>query len=108
MSETGNNKTAVLLITCPDRKGLVATVADVIYAHTANILHTDEHTDPDTNVFLMRIEWDLAEFGTEVGSFARYFGRIAEQFQMRWRIAISGRRPRIAIFVSRLDHCLAD
>ena len=108
MTHTTEKPTAVLLITCPDRKGLVATVADFVYAHNANIVHTDEHTDPDSNLFLMRLEWELDGFDIEVGQFARHFAPIAEQFGMRWRIAQSTHRPRVAIFVSRLDHCLAD
>lgn len=101
-------ETAVLLITCPDRKGLVATVADFVYAHRANILHADEHTDPDSNLFLMRLEWDLDGFDIDIAQFAQHFGPLAEQFGMRWRVAQSAHRPRVAIFLSRLDHCLAD
>ena len=59
---------AVLLISCPDRKGLVATVSDFIFRHGGNILHTDEHTDADSSWFLMRVEFDPAEFeGGEEG-----------------------------------------
>jgi formyltetrahydrofolate deformylase len=108
MRTTTDKQTAVLLITCPDRKGLVAAVADFIYAHHANILHTDEHTDPDSNLFLMRLEWDLDGFDIEIGQFAQYFAPIANRFDMHWRVAQSAHRPRVAVFVSRLDHCLAD
>lgn len=108
MSDIKEKQTAVLLITCPDRKGLVATVADFVYAHHANIVHTDEHTDPDSNLFLMRLEWELEDFDIEISKFAELFAPIATQFGMRWRLAQSEHRPRLAILVSRLDHCLAD
>jgi formyltetrahydrofolate deformylase len=100
--------TAVLLVTCPDRKGVVASIADFIYRHNGNILHAHEHGDPDTNLFLMRIEWDLAGFNIDTDQFARHFAPVAEKFEMQWRVATSKRRNRVAILVSRLDHCLAD
>ena len=86
----------------------MATVADFVYAHRANILHADEHTDPDSSLFLMRLEWDLDGFDIDIAQFAQQFGPLAQQFGMRWRVAQSTHRPRVAIFLSRLDHCLAD
>jgi len=108
MTHTKEKPKSVLLITCPDRQGLVATVADFVYAHHANILHADEHTDPDSNLFLMRLEWDLDGFDIAFAQFAQHFAPIADRFGMRWRVAQSTHRPRVAILVSRLDHCLAD
>jgi formyltetrahydrofolate deformylase len=105
---TRPNATAVLLVTCPDRKGVVASIAEFIYRHNGNILHADEHGDADTNLFLMRVEWDLAGFGIEISDFAQHFAPVAQQFQMQWRVATSMIRPRVAIMVSRLDHCLGD
>jgi len=87
MTHTKEKPTAVLLITCPDRQGLVATVADFVYAHHANILHADEHTDPDSNLFLMRLEWDLDGFDIAFAQFAQHFAPIADRFGMRWRVA---------------------
>ncbi len=100
--------TAVLLITCPDRKGLVAAIADFLYSHQANILHADQHQDAAEALFLMRVEWELEGFDLDLAEFPRHFGPIAEQNQMRWRLELSARRPRLAIFVSRYDHCLVD
>jgi formyltetrahydrofolate deformylase len=100
--------TAVLLITCPDRKGLVAAIADFLYSHNANILHADQHQDAESGLFLMRVEWDLSGFAIAPREFASHFGPIAEKLQMRWRLELSSKRPRMAIFVSRYDHCLAD
>ncbi|MDP3483034.1 MAG: formyltetrahydrofolate deformylase [Sulfuricella sp.] len=100
--------TAILLISCPDRKGLVAGIADFLYRHNANILHADQHQDSELGLFLMRVEWDLHDFDLEIGQFEQHFAPIAEKFQMQWRLAQSAARPRVAIFVSRYDHCLVD
>ncbi|WP_124949838.1 formyltetrahydrofolate deformylase [Sulfuriferula thiophila] len=100
--------TAILLISCPDQKGLVAAIADFLYQHNANILHADQHQDAELGLFLMRVEWDLTGFDVDLTEFDTAFKPIAERFQMHWRLAHSGHRPRMAIFVSRYDHCLAD
>ena len=100
--------TATLLISCPDRKGLVAGIADFLYQHNANILHADQHQDSELGLFLMRVEWDLHEFNLDIETFGQHFAPIAERFQMQWRLALSTYRPRVALFVSRYDHCLAD
>jgi|ERR1051326_124727 len=100
--------TAILLLSCPEQKGLVARVTDFIYQHKANIFRADEHEDRDNNLFLMRLEWELEDFDLPMSDFGRAFGPIARQFQMQWRTALSTDRPRVAILVSRMDHCLAD
>lgn len=100
--------TATLLISCPDRKGLVATIADFLYRHNANILHADQHQDSENKLFLMRVEWDLDDFNLNIADFHQHFAPIAEQFDMQWHLALSSHRPKVAIFVSRYDHCLAD
>jgi len=100
--------TAVLLITCPDRKGLVAAIADFLYAHQANILHADQHQDAGEGLFLMRVEWELEGFDLDLAEFPRQFAPVAERNHMRWRLELSARPRRVAIFVSRYDHCLVD
>jgi len=100
--------TAILLISCPDRKGLVAAIADFIFRHNGNILHADQHQDNTLGLFLTRVEWDLESFAIAVQDFERHFAPIATRFEMQWRLALSSRRPRVAIFVSKQDHCLAD
>ena len=100
--------TAILLVDCPDRKGIVAALSDFLYSHNANILHADQHQDADKGLFLTRIEWDLTDFGLPIADFGAAFGKIAEQFQMQWRLELSATRPKMAIFVSQYDHCLAD
>ena len=101
-------KTAILLIDCPDSKGIVATVGEFLYRHGANILHADQHQDAERNLFLMRVEWDLLTFDFDPGEFGRQFAPIAERFQMRWRLELSFLPPRVALFVSKYDHCLMD
>ena len=99
---------AVLLISCPDQKGLVATVSDFIFRHGGNILHTDEHTDAESAWFLMRVEFDPDGFDLPLGKFADQFDSIADKFGMEWRLARPGDRKRMAIMVSKYDHCLVD
>src|ERR1044071_10031941 len=103
-AERTNRNTAVLLISCPDTKGLVATIADFVYRHDGNILHADEHADEGSNLFLMRVEFDPADFDIDLADFARHFDPIAKRFHMTWRLAQSARRPRRAILVSKYDH----
>ena len=102
------SNTAILLIHCPDRKGLVAAIADFLYRHNANILHADQHQDSETGLFLMRVEWDLSDFGLEIAQFGEYFAPIAEPLHLQWRLKLSSVRPKMAVFVSQYDHCLAD
>jgi len=101
-------KSAILLLSCPDKKGVVASIAGFIYQHGGNILHADEHSDVDSGTFLMRVEFDPAEFDIPLNDFARPFGPIAGSFEMHWRLAQSDYRQRMAILVSKYDHCLVD
>jgi len=100
--------TATLLITCPDSKGIVAAIADFLYQHNANILHADQHQDAENNLFLMRVEWDLAGFSIAPTDFAQHFSAIAKRFSMEWQLNLSQKPLRVAIMVSQYDHCLAD
>lgn len=104
----GMSNSAVLLITCPDRKGLVAAIANFLYQYDANILHADQHQDSECNLFLMRVEWDMTGFALDLDEFERRFQPLAAELQMQWRLVASNRMPRAALFVSRDDHCLAD
>src|SRR5271167_4792434 len=97
------NKTAILLITCPDRKGLVARVAGMLYQHGANITHADQHQDHEAGLFFMRVEWALDDF-CNVAAFREEFTPVAAELNMTWRLALSSAEPRVAIFVSRQLH----
>jgi formyltetrahydrofolate deformylase len=102
------NNSAILLVSCPDRKGVVASIAEFIFRHNGNILFADEHGDSATNLFLTRVEFDPTDFDFDLAEFPKQFGSIALDFKMDWRLAHSSDRPRIAIFVSKYDHCLQD
>jgi formyltetrahydrofolate deformylase len=104
---------AILLISCPDRKGEVATIADFVYRHGGNILHADEHADEASGLFLMRVEFDPKDFDIDLAQpgladFGKRFSPVAESFAMKWRLAQSSHRPRMIVFVSKYDHCLVD
>jgi len=104
---------AILLISCPDRKGEVATIADFVYRRNGNILHADEHADEESGLFLMRVEFDPKDFDidlsdSDLADFGKHFSPIAEKFEMKWRLAQSAHRPRMIILVSKYDHCLVD
>jgi formyltetrahydrofolate deformylase len=106
-------ETAVLLIDCPDQRGLVARVVTLLYSQGANILHADQHQDHELGQFFMRIEW-TQDFGAEspvragLSPFARQFATLAQSLGMRWQLHRSSRRPRVAIFCSQYLHCIAD
>ena len=100
--------TATLLITCPDAKGIVATIANFLHQHNANILHADQHQDAENNLFLMRVEWDLNQFNLDEATFGQHFQTIAAQFDMHWQLKFSAHKTRLALMVSQYDHCLVD
>jgi len=101
-------QTATLLVCCPDRRGLVAALAQVLYGHGANILDADQHTDPIAGQFFQRIRFDLSELHTDRTSLEKAIAEVAARFSMSWRIANGLRRSNTAILVSKYDHCLYD
>lgn len=100
--------TAILLIACPDRWGLVARTAEFVAAHHGNIVHADQHIDVPTGLFLMRLEWDLDSFAVDRDAIATAFQPVAEELQARWTLHFSDAVPRVAIFATRQEHCLSD
>jgi formyltetrahydrofolate deformylase len=111
---------AVLLIDCPDRKGLVARVSGLLYERGANILHADQHQDHEQGLFFMRVEWALngghgpdpesrsASGAFDLDGFRDAFAPLAEELGMRWKLSATARRPRMALFCSQYLHCMAD
>ncbi len=97
---------AVLLIDCPDRKGLVARVSGLLFERGANILHADQHIDRDLGLFFMRVEFELEGFDLE--SFRAAFAALASELNMTWKLTSSARKPRVALFCSQYLHCMAD
>ncbi|MEH1860949.1 MAG: formyltetrahydrofolate deformylase [Nostoc sp.] len=102
------NPTATLLISCPDQRGLVAKFANFIYSNGGNIIHADQHTDFAAGLFLTRIEWQLDGFNLPREFITPAFNAIAQPLGAKWEIRFSDTVPRIAIWVSRQDHCLFD
>jgi formyltetrahydrofolate deformylase len=99
---------ATLLVSCPDRRGIVAALAQVLYGHGANILDSDQHTDPVALQFFQRIRFDLSELMTDKGTLERAVGEVAQRFSLSYRLLYADRKKRVAIFVSKYDHCLYD
>ena len=101
-------ESVVLLVNCKDRSGIVARVAGFIHDFGGNILDSDHHTDNETNDFLMRMEFAAENLQMPVEDVASAFDPIAKVFGMRYEIHRSTQRTRVAILVSKQDHCLAD
>ena len=99
---------ATLLVSCPDRRGIVAALAQVLYGHGANILDSDQHTDGVAGMFFQRIRFDLAELQTDKGTLERAIAEVAGRFAMSHRLVYAKEKKRVALFVSRYDHCLYD
>ena len=116
--------TAVLLIDCPDQKGLVALVSGLLFEQGANILHADQHQDHELGLFFMRVEWALdtptappTDTATDpaqsskpdpLAGFRAVFAPLAQQLQMRWHLRRTAERPKVALFCSQYLHCVAD
>lgn len=102
-------KTAILLIHCPDKQGLLALVTEFINKNNGNILYLDQHVDREERLFYMRVEWELANFSIPKDKIADYFETlIAHKNQMIFELHFSEEKPRMAIFVSKMSHCLFD
>ncbi len=99
----------VLLIHCPDQKGIVISITEFIFKNGGNILYLDQHVDTGHQVFFMRIEWDLQDFVITDGKIGEYFETlVARRFTMNWRLHFSDEVPRMALFVSKQPHCFYD
>jgi len=107
-NEKTQDETATLLVSCPDRRGIVAALAQLLYGHGANIIDADQHTDPMAEMFFQRIRFDMTEMHTDRLALERAVQEVAERFQMDWSLRYAAERKRVAIFVSRYDHCLYD
>ncbi|MCB9627817.1 MAG: formyltetrahydrofolate deformylase [Sandaracinaceae bacterium] len=99
---------ATLLVSCPDRKGLVASLAQVLYGHGANIVDADQHTDAVAGQFFQRIHFDMSDIHTDRTSLESAIREVAARFEMAFRLTRSDAVKRVGIFVSKYDHCLYD
>ena len=103
------SKSAILLIHCPDQKGIVISITEFIFKNGGNILYLDQHVDTERQVFFMRIEWDLQDFIIADSKIGEYFETlVAKRFSMNWQLHFSNEVPRMALFVSKQPHCFYD
>ena len=104
-----HSETAIIRIHCPDQRGIVARVTDFIHRNNGNIVALDQHTDRDEKRFFMRVEWELDGFEIARDQIAPAFEfAIATPCKMTWKLHFSDKTPRMAIFVSKMAHCLYD
>ena len=104
-----NDNTAVLLLHCPDKPGILAAVTEFINQHKGNILYLDQYVNREEKVFFMRIKWDLTNFQIPKDKIQEYFQTLlASRYDMIFRLYFSETKPRMAIFVSKMPHCLYD
>ena len=102
-------KTAKLLQHCPDKPGILAEVTDFITVNKGNIIYLDQYVDHVENIFFMRIEWELKDFLVPQEKIEDYFATLyAQKYEMNFRLYFSDTKPRMAIFVSKMSHCLFD
>ncbi|MCA9546532.1 MAG: formyltetrahydrofolate deformylase [Myxococcales bacterium] len=99
---------ATLLVSCPDRRGIVATLAQLLYGHGANILDSDQHSDPDGGQFFQRLRFDLSGLHTDRYTLERAIAEVGERFDMQWSLHDETANRRVALMVSKYDHCLYD
>ncbi|MGG1398595.1 formyltetrahydrofolate deformylase [Bacillus salipaludis] len=100
---------AVLLISCPEKPGIISTVTNFLLEHKANIVHFDQHTtDPHSGIFFMRIEFDLEEFDSAFEKLEQDLQMLGEEHALDWQLSTNKKRKRMAIFVSKADHCLSE
>ena len=99
---------AVLLLSCPDKKGIVAGVSSFIFRNGGNIVHADQHTSVGSKTFFMRIEWELNGFRIQRREIGAAIAPLARRFGMKWDLRFTDEVPRVALFVSRHVHCFHD
>lgn len=110
MSKQKNSSTnAILLMHCPDQPGILAVVTDFINVNGGNILYLDQYVDRENHAFFMRVEWDLTNFIIPQNKIEDYFNTLyGQKYNMSFNLYFNDRKPRMAIFVSKMSHCLYD
>jgi formyltetrahydrofolate deformylase len=102
-------KSAILLIHCPDKPGIVVSITEFIHNNGGNIIYLDQHVDTERGVFFMRVEWDLENFVIQRNKIAEYFETlVGARYQMTFQLNFSDTRLRMGLFVSKLPHCFYD
>ena len=105
---TPSQPTAILLVSCPDQRGIVAALSAFITQHNGNIIALDQYVDTEESAFFARMEWELDGFAFPLEQFAARFEPVARPRRIEWRLHLSDRRLRMAVMVSRQAHCLYD
>ena len=104
-----HHPSAILLIHCPDREGLVLAITRFISGHHGNIIDLDQHVDAERGRFFIRAEWELEGFALHADAIGEAFdAEVAQPYDMQWQLHLSNDRPRMALFVSKLSHCFYD
>ena len=109
MFKSSDKKTAILLIHCPDQQGILAAVTQFLNENNGNIIYLDQNVDRAESIFFMRVEWELDQFAIPGEKIADYFNTlIAKKYNILFTLHFSDERPRMALFVSKMSHCLFD
>lgn len=109
MVEKKKQNTAVLLMHCPDKPGIIAVITEFINANGGNIIYLDQYVDRVNGVFYMRVEWDLDKFGIPTEKINDYFQTLyAQRYELTYKLSFTSKPQRMAIFVSKMSHCLYD
>lgn len=103
-----NNVNAYLLLTCPDQNGIVAKITQFIYQSGGNIIALDEHVNQNQEFFSFRVVWNMKNSNIPASKLHETFEPLAKEFGAHWRIEFSSQKQRVAIFVSKYDHCLQE
>ena len=104
----GASLRATLLVSCRDRTGLVAALSEFVFKNGGNIVDADQHAEPETGLFFMRLCWDLESFQLDRQGIYAGLTALVRRFDLLFELSFSDRRPRIAVFVSKAPHCLYD
>jgi formyltetrahydrofolate deformylase len=100
--------TAILLLSCPDQMGIVAAVSEFLFRHGGNIVHADQHIDPEQGIFFQRVEFELDRFDLDRSDIPAAFAPLVERFGMRFQLRFSDDVQRLAVLVSKQRHCMYD
>lgn len=102
------NSNAILLLSCPDRNGLVSRISNFIFERGGNILNLDEHVDSDEKIFFIRVQWDMTNFSIPASDLVEAFAPLAKEFNASYKIKFTDKKLRVAIFTSKYDHCIQE
>ncbi|MDC1105953.1 formyltetrahydrofolate deformylase [Prolixibacteraceae bacterium] len=104
-----SSQSAILLLHCPDQPGILARITEFVNNNKGNILYLDQYVNKEEKLFYMRLEWDLANFTIPILKIDEYFNTLfAMKYQLSYEIHFSDKKPRMALFVSKMSHCLFD